>query len=113
KWLAYQLGATTAGTITSLSLNLWNTDPNGQLPGGEWKTGGNQYQSEIWTGVYRVLDSGLTAINRAIIQVSCKGAWIPTLGPGTYWLEASAGGTLTSGPGAPGHSLAGQGAPAG
>ena len=113
KWLAYQLGATTAGTITSLSLNLWNTDPNGQLPGGEWKTGGNQYQSEIWTGVYRVLDSGLTAINRAIIQVSCKGAWIPTLGPGTYWLEASAGGTLTSGPWAPVQVVAGQVPPTG
>jgi hypothetical protein len=113
KWLVYQTGAATTGSITSMNLNLWNTDPEGQLQGGQWATGGNQFQSNSWTGVYRVTDNALTAINRAIIQVTCTGAWIPTLAPGTYWLEASAGGTLTSGPWAPPKTVAGQVPPTG
>jgi hypothetical protein len=113
KWLAYQTGAATSGSITSMRLNLWNTDPEGQLPGGQSTAGGNQYQSHSWTGVYRVMDNALTSINRAIIQVQCTGAWMPPLGPGTYWLEASAGGTLTSGPWAPPKVVAGQVPPTG
>ena len=113
KWLTYQTGAATTGSITSLNLNLWNSNPLGQLPGGQSTTGGNQFQSDSWTGVYRVTDNGLTAINRAIIQVTCGGAWVPVLGPGTYWLEAFAGGTLTSGPWAPVKTVAGQVPPTG
>jgi hypothetical protein len=113
KWLSYQTGAATTGSITSMNLNLWTSDPNGQLPGGQSTTGGNQFQSNSWTGVYRVTDSALTAVNRAIIQVTCSGAWIPILNPGTYWLEASAGGTLTSGPWAPVKTKPGQVPPTG
>jgi hypothetical protein len=113
RWLTYQTGAATTGSITSMNLNLWNTNPNGQLPGGQSTTGGNQFQSNTFTGVYRVTDNGLTAINRAIIQANCGGAWAPVLGPGTYWLEAFAGGTLTSGPWAPVKVVAGQVPPTG
>jgi hypothetical protein len=113
KWLSYQTGAATTGTITSMNLNLWNTDPKGQVPGNHSTAGGNQFQSNSWTGVYRVSDSTLTAINRAIIQVTCGGAWVPTLGSGSYWLEAFAGGTLTSGPWAPVKTKAGQVPPTG
>jgi hypothetical protein len=113
KWLVYQTGAATTGSITSLNLNLWNSDPIGQLPGGQMTTGGNQLQSHSWTGVYRVTDSALTSVNRAIIQVRCSGAWMPVLVPGTYWLEAFAGGTLTSGPWAPVKTRAGQVPPTG
>jgi hypothetical protein len=113
KWLSYQTGAATTGTITSLNLNLWSSDPNGQVPGGQSTAGGNQFQSQTWTGVYRVTDNALTAINRAIIQVTCGGAWVPLLAPGNYWLEAFAGGTLTSGPWAPVATKAGQVPPTG
>jgi hypothetical protein len=114
KWLTYQTGAATTGTITGTNINLWNNNPNGQLPGGQSTTGpANAFQSQTWTGVYRVLDSGLTAINRAIIQTTNSGAWVPVLGPGTYWLDASFGGTLTSGPWAPVKTKAGQVPPTG
>jgi hypothetical protein len=113
KWLAYQTGAATTGTITSMNLNLWKTDPQGQVPGGHSTAGGNQFQSNSWTGVYRVMDSALTATNRAIIQVSCGSAWVPQLFSGVHWLEASAGGTLTSGPWAPVKTKAGQVPPTG
>jgi hypothetical protein len=114
KWLAYQTGAATTGTITGANIRLWNSDPKGQLPGGQWASGpGNSWQSNTWTGVYRVLDSGLTAINRAIIQVSCDGWWAPNLHPGTYWLDVSFSGTLTSGPWSPPKTVAGQIPPTG
>jgi hypothetical protein len=113
KWLCYQTGGSTAGTITSLNLNLWNTNPNGQLPGGQFATGGDMWESESWTGVWRVLDSGLTANNRALIEVSCCGRFIPVLSTGNYWLEAFAGGALTSGPWSPPKVKAGQVPPTG
>jgi hypothetical protein len=113
KWLSYQTGAATTGTITSMNLNLWNSNPNGQIPGGHSTAGGNQFVSNAWTGVYRVVDNGLTAVNRAIIEVTCGGAWLPVLSTGNYWLEAFAGGTLSSGPWAPVATNAGQVPPTG
>jgi hypothetical protein len=114
KWLTYQTGAATTGTITGTNINLWNSNPNGQLPGGQSTTGpANSFTSQTWTGVYRVLDSGLTAINRAIVQTTSSGAWVPVLGTGTYWLDASFGGSLTSGPWAPPKTKAGQVPPTG
>jgi hypothetical protein len=60
-----------------------------------------------------VIDSDLTASNRAIIEARCHGAWVPVLPAGTYWLDASFGGTLTSGPWAPLKTVAGQLPPTG
>jgi len=113
KWLAYQTGASTMGTITSMHLNLWNTNPLGQVPGGQSTAGGDQFLRCCWTGVYRVLDSGVSAVNRAVMQVNCSAAWVPLLSPGTYWLEAYSWGTLTSGPWAPPAVKAGQVPPTG
>jgi hypothetical protein len=108
KWITYQTGAPTSGSITSLNLNLWNTPPATQLAGNQWVTGSNQMQSSSWTGVYRVLDSTPTANTRALIQVNCGGFWMPALSPGSYWIEANAGGSLSSGPWAPPKTEAGQ-----
>jgi hypothetical protein len=111
RWISYQTGAPTNGTITALSLNLWNTPPATQVPGNQWVTGSNQLQSLTWTGAYRVTDTTLTANSRALIQVNCNGGWIPPLGPGSYWLEAQGGGSLSSGPWAPVKTVAGQAPP--
>ena len=114
KWLTYQTGAATTGTITGCNFNVWNTNPKGQLPGGQWATGpANAWIDNSWTGVYRVIDSDLTASNRAIIEARCHGAWVPVLPAGTYWLDASFSGTLTSGPWAPLKTVAGQVPPTG
>ncbi len=101
KWLAYQVGAATTGTITSMHLNLWNTDPSGQVPGGQSTTGPlNAMQSMAWTGVYRLTFSSFDC-TRAIMQITCAGAWMPALASGTYWVEASSSGTLANGPWCP------------
>jgi hypothetical protein len=101
KWLAYQVGAATTGTITGLNLNLWNTDPTGTFPGGEWITGpANSLTSTNWTGVYRV-DSSAPDCMRAIMQVTADGSWMPAVSTGTYWLETQCSGTLANGPWTP------------
>src|SRR5688572_22340015 len=101
KWLSYQTGSPTTGTFTDMYLNLWNTDPTGQAPGGQFKTGGQVLQSQAWTGVYRVPEGGLLGNTRPIIEVSCVGSWIGSIGAGTYWLDCTAAGTLVSGPWGP------------
>lgn len=101
KWLAYQIGAATTGSITALNLNLWNTDPTGLVPGGEWQTGGNQFTSMTWTGVFRVSSSSPGDCSRAIMSVRGAGAWIPSLPTGTYWIETQCSGLLTNGPWSP------------
>jgi hypothetical protein len=113
KWLSYQIGAPTTGSLTALYLNLWSTNPQGQLPGAQWKTGGNQLQSLAWSGVYRVADSDLGLSNRAILEVSCGAAWIPFLGTGNYWLEAWGVAPGTFGPYAVPKTRAGQVPPTG
>jgi hypothetical protein len=113
-WLTYQTGAATTGSITGCNFNVWNTNPKGQFPGSQWATGpANALMFNSWTGVYRVIDSNLMASNRAIIKARCQGAWIPVLASGTYWIDASSGGTLTSGPWAPVKTVAGQVPPTG
>jgi hypothetical protein len=101
KWLSYQTGAPTTGTITAMYMNLWNTDPEGKFPGSQSLTGGQVFQSQAWTGVYRITEGGYAANNRAIIEVSCSGWWIGSIGPGTYWLDCTAEGSLVSGPWGP------------
>jgi hypothetical protein len=101
KWLSYQTGAATTGTFTGLYFDLWNSDPTGQLPGGQFKTSGQVFLSQTWTGVYRVPEGGVLSNQRAIIEVSGAGSWIGSIGPGTYWLDCSAAGTLSSGPWGP------------
>jgi hypothetical protein len=113
KWMVYQTGAPTTGTLTSLSLNLWNSNPTGQNPGGQALTGGNQFQSQTFSGVYRVADYAVGSNERALIEVTCNGAWIPPLPAGTYYLEASATGSVASGPWAAPKTVSGQTPPTG
>lgn len=109
KWLGYQTNAPTSGSYTGLDMNLWTTNPLNLPPGGQSTTGGNQYQTQTWTGVYRLSDTALTNTQRAIIEVTCNGNWVPALAAGTYWLEAAGTGSSSfSGPWIPPVTVAGQ-----
>jgi len=96
----YQTGATTAGTMTGINANIWNTTPlTGNLPD---QTGpANSMISQVWSGVYRVTSTTLTANNRPIIDVTGDMSWANPLAAGTYWADASMTGSLASGPFAP------------
>jgi hypothetical protein len=115
KWLAYQTGAPSSGSITGIELELWNTDPNGQLPGGGVASSLTGFISAAGSGVYRVLDSDLGAISRAIIEVTADGNWTDGFvgTAGTYWLAGQATGSLASGPWTPPATVAGQTPPTG
>jgi len=112
KWLCYQTGgSSTSGTITAVDMNLWDSTPT--VVGAQWKTGGNVWISNAWTGVFRVPDSSLLASNRPIFEATCSAGWVPALSAGTYWLDASASGSLVSGPWGPVKVKAGQIPPTG
>lgn len=63
----------------------------------------NKLSGSRFSGIYRVYDTDMQNIDRPImLSVSRfnENGWI-TLTPGTYWLDFSSGGTLTSGPWVP------------
>jgi len=99
-WRLYQTGAPTTGTITGLSINLWNTDPS--LGGAASQVGpANAFVSQVWSGAYRVSATTLTSNSRAIIDVTGDVSWSNPLTAGTYWVDVAAAGSLASGPWAP------------
>ncbi len=100
RWVAYQTGAPTSGTITGIYTEYTQGSPNGPVIAGDTNT--NQLVSSTWTGVYRVSSSTLTNTQRALIEVTAAiPAGLSALGPGNYWLRVMCDGTLASGPWAP------------
>lgn len=47
----------------------------------------NRYVGSAWTGAYRVSPSLLTDKTRPIMAVDADLSFVPTLGPGQYWVE--------------------------
>jgi hypothetical protein len=100
RWITYQTGGSTAGTLTGVHLGLWNSLPT--TGGSAWMTGpANSLVAQEWTGVYRVTTGTLTLANRPLIEVKSSAAWTPILASGTYWLDATLTGSIASGPWGP------------
>jgi len=96
-WRAYQTGAATTGTMTGINANIWNSMP--VTSGSASQTGpANSMLSQVWSGVYRVTSTTLTANNRPIIDITSDMSWATPLAAGTYWADASMTGSLASGP---------------
>jgi hypothetical protein len=100
-WLTYQSGAPTAGTITGINVNIWNSLPvTGGVP--IWTSAPYPMISQSFTGVYRVTNTTLTNNTRPITDVQVSLAGAPVLGPGTYWVDVQlVGSAIYSGPWAP------------
>jgi hypothetical protein len=100
RWLTYQTGSTTTSTINDVKVQIWSgaAGPFGgaTLLAGDLTT--NRLTSSAWTGVYRVTQTTLTDINRPIMECQVDMSWAPALPAGTYWVDISIGGTLSSGP---------------
>lgn len=97
---AYQTNSPLTSTITAVNYRIWDGPPND--PGSNilfYPTLPNQLLSTAWSGIYRVLETGLSATNRPIMQNTAHGGFI--LPPGNYWLEWQTHGSLASGPWAP------------
>ena len=108
QFFTYQTGSSTTSTINDARIRIWNGAPNagGTIVFGDLTT--NRLSSTSWTNIYRALDTSPSASDRPIMRVVVQFSPALTLGPGTYWVEVSLGGTLASGPWAPAVSIVGQ-----
>jgi hypothetical protein len=105
-FFAYQTGSTTTSTITGVYVQIWNGQPNagGTLIWGDMTT--NRLSSTSWANIYRVSETASGNTQRPVM------ANIATIGtsltPGTYWIDWSVDGTLSSGPWVPPITITGQ-----
>ncbi|OQA64221.1 MAG: hypothetical protein BWY38_03060 [Ignavibacteria bacterium ADurb.Bin266] len=108
QFFTYQTGSSTTSTINDVRIRIWNGAPNagGSIVFGDLTT--NRLTSTTWANMYRALDTSPTASDRPIMKVVVQFSPALVLGPGTYWVEVSLGGTLASGPWAPPVSIVGQ-----
>lgn len=105
---AYQTGSTTASTITSVNLRIWNGVPGSMgssVVFGDTTT--NRLLLSQWSNAYRTLQSSPGDTTRPIMEqvVDLGGLSLPA---GTYWVDWQTGGTLASGPWAPPITITGQ-----
>jgi hypothetical protein len=106
-FFAYQTGSTTTSTITAVHFEIWDGIPGAStLLFGDMAT--NRLVTTTWSGIYRVLDTGLTASNRPIMANTCSPMGSLQLGEGTYWIAWQTDGSLSSGPWAPPVTILGQ-----
>jgi hypothetical protein len=97
---AYQTGSTTVSTFTDYRVQIWDgppSSPGSTVLWGDLVT--NRLTSSVWSGGYRVLDVAQDGTTRPIMANTCT-LTVP-LSPGTYWLDWTCAGTLTSGPWCP------------
>jgi hypothetical protein len=106
RFFAYQTNSPITSTINFVSWRLWNGTPGagGAVVAGNLAT--NSLSSTTFSGIYRTLNTDLLNTQRPIMSVDAFAAL--TLGPGSYWLEWSLGGTLASGPFVPPVTVVGQ-----
>jgi len=104
----YQTGSTTAtSTFTGLYVRIYNGDPSagGTLVWGDFTT--NLFVRSYWMNAYRYLDTDPTNTTRPVMAVTASTTGL-SLTAGTYWVEFTATGSLTSGPWMPPVSITGQ-----
>ncbi|MCO5266611.1 MAG: choice-of-anchor J domain-containing protein [Lentimicrobium sp.] len=102
----YQTGSTTTSTMTGGYLQIYNGNPStgGTVVWGDMTT--NRMSSTTFSNIYR-LSEGTPGTNRPIMEIVCETPGL-TLTPGTYWVEYTLDGSLTSGPWAPPITITGE-----
>ncbi|HSL89755.1 MAG TPA: T9SS type A sorting domain-containing protein [Ignavibacteriaceae bacterium] len=106
RFYGYQTGSTTTTTFTGVYVKIYDGDPSagGTVVWGDFTTNilGNTY----WLNGYRYSETTV-GTTRPIMAVVAATIGL-TLAPGTYWIEATATGTLASGPWMPPVTITGQ-----
>lgn len=97
EFFTYQTGSTTSSTITGIFARIWAGTPGdgGSVVWGDLTT--NLLSATDWTGIYRTNTTDFANTQRPIMSARATGLDI-TLAGGTYWVEWTATGSLTSGP---------------
>ncbi|MES2595078.1 MAG: choice-of-anchor D domain-containing protein [Verrucomicrobiota bacterium] len=104
---SYQTGSTTTSTYNGLHFRIWNGAPNagGTIVFGDTTT--NRLTNSKFSNTYRVTETTVGDSARPIMTLR-GGVGSLVLGPGTYWVDWSASGTLASGPWFPAITINGQ-----
>jgi hypothetical protein len=106
RFYGYQTGSTTTSTFTGVYVKIYDGDPSagGTVVWGDFTTNilGNTY----WINAYRYAETNV-GTTRPVMAVVAATIGL-TLAPGTYWIEATATGSLASGPWMPPVTITGQ-----
>ncbi|NWF49184.1 MAG: T9SS type A sorting domain-containing protein [Ignavibacteriaceae bacterium] len=105
QFFGYQTGSTTTSTFTEVRCRIWDgPPPTGNIIWGDLTT--NRMSNTSFSNIYRALDTDPLASNRPIMTQTVNiGISLPA---GTYWIEWTSAGTLSSGPWAPPITITGQ-----
>ncbi len=96
-FFVYQTGSGLQSTINDVRMVIYDTlpaNPENNIIYGNW--GSNLLSATSWSSVYRTLESASGGTTRPIMAVTAEVDAV--LGEGQYWVGASFGGTLSSGP---------------
>jgi len=104
---AYQTNSTTTSTITGVYFQIWDGDPSagGTVIWGDLTT--NRLSNTYWSNIYRASETTPTSTARPIMR-NVAGTSGLVLTEGTYWIDWSTDGSLSSGPWAPPIAILGQ-----
>jgi hypothetical protein len=100
EFFAYQTGSSLTSTITGAYLRIYDGDPRN---GGNIVYGGlstNRMITTEFASIYRVDQTASGSIDRPVMRIVCETNGL-ILSPGTYWVEYTLDGSLSSGPWAP------------
>ncbi len=106
-FFGYQTGSTTTSTFTSLRFQIWNGRPGdggSAVVFGDLTT--NRLSSSAFSNIYRIFNAA-PGTTRPIMANVASGLNV-NLAAGTYWLEWTATGSLSSGPFNPPVTILGQ-----
>jgi hypothetical protein len=107
---AYQTNSTLVSTITGVYFQIWNGDPSvggSAVIYGDLTT--NRLANTYWSGIYRASETTPTSTARPMMRDVCSAPGL-VLTEGTYWIDWTTNGSLSSGPWAPPIAILGQAA---
>ncbi|MCK9203314.1 MAG: carboxypeptidase regulatory-like domain-containing protein, partial [Bacteroidales bacterium] len=102
----YQTNSTLTSTFTGLYIQIWNGDPSSPTSSVIWgDLTTNRLTATHWTNCYRASDFTTTARPIMCVQANVAGLTLPA---GSYWIDFSTTGSLSSGPWANPITITGQ-----
>ena len=108
EFFGYQTnGVITGSSITGIFVAIWDGEPGagGAVIWGDQTT--NLLATTTWSNIYRNNNGPGGNTNRPIMQIIASTPGL-SLDPGTYWVQWSATGSLSSGPWVPAVTISGQ-----
>jgi hypothetical protein len=92
KWRSYMTNGGPGTNYTAATVQIWNgPPPGGTVVAGDQTT--NRYMSHAFSNVYRVNTGQVAQTARAVIDVKVDMSWVPSLGPGTYFVDIAVSGS--------------------